>query len=120
MPMVVNCAAYENGKRVADLDFDRLEEWPDKEGRVVWIGLYEPDETLLARLQRRFGLHELAIEDAHAAHQRPKLEVYGDSLFLVLRTAQLVEGKVRFGETHIIAGRGYVISVRHGVSASYA
>jgi magnesium transporter len=82
--------------------------------------LHEPDEALLSQLQRHFGLHELAIEDAHVAHQRPKLEVYGDSLFLVLRTAQIIDGKIQFGETHIFAGRGYVISVRHGASVSYA
>jgi magnesium transporter len=120
MPMVVNCAAYEDGKRIADIDIDRLDEWPNKDGRVIWIGLHEPDAELLTRLQHRFGLHDLAIEDAHQAHQRPKLEVYGDSLFLVLRTAQLVEGHVQFGETHVFAGRGYVISVRHGPSVSYA
>jgi magnesium transporter len=120
MAMVVNCAAYEDGRRVADIDIDRLDDWPEKDGRLIWIGLYEPDEPLLAKLQRRFGLHDLAIEDARMAHQRPKLEVYGESLFLVLRTAQLVEGKVQFGETHIFAGRGYVLSVRHGASVSYA
>jgi magnesium transporter len=120
MGMVVNCAAYEDGRRVADISIDKLDDWPPKEGRVIWIGLHEPDEVLLSQLQRHFGLHELAIEDAHVAHQRPKLEVYGDSLFLVLRTAQIIEGKIQFGETHIFAGRGYVISVRHGPSVSYA
>jgi magnesium transporter len=120
MGMVVNCAAYEEGRRVADIDIDKLDEWPAKDGRVIWIGLHEPDEALLAKLQRRFGLHDLAIEDARLAHQRPKLEVYGDSLFLVLRTAQLIEGKIQFGETHVFAGRSYVISIRHGVSSSYA
>jgi len=120
MGMVVNCAAYEDGRRVADIDIDKLDDWPAKDGRVIWIGLHEPDEDLLTKLQRHFGLHELAIEDAHVAHQRPKLEVYGDSLFLVLRTAQMIEGKLQLGETHIFAGRGYVISVRHGPSVSYA
>jgi magnesium transporter len=118
--MVVNSAAYEDGRRVADIDIDRLDQWPNKDGRVIWIGLHEPDAALLTKLQHRFGLHDLAIEDAHQAHQRPKLEVYGDSLFLVLRTAQLVDGNIQFGETHIFAGRGYVISIRHGPSVSYA
>jgi magnesium transporter len=120
MAMVVNSAAYEDGRRVADIDIDRLDQWPNKDGRVIWIGLHEPDAALLTKLQHRFGLHDLAIEDAHQAHQRPKLEVYGDSLFLVLRTAQLVDGNIQFGETHIFAGRGYVISIRHGPSVSYA
>ena len=72
------------------------------------------------RCSSRFDLHELAIEDAHRAHQRPKLEVYDESLFVVLRTAQLVAGKIQFGETHIFSGRSYIITVRHGPSSSYA
>ena len=70
-------------------------------------------------LQAQFGLHELAIEDALSAHQVPKLEVYGDSLFVVLRTAQLDHGKVVFGETCIFVGEDYIISVRQGASQSY-
>jgi magnesium transporter len=70
-------------------------------------------------VQKQFGLHDLAIEDAFRAHQRPKIDVFGDSLFMVLRTAQIIEEKIEFGETHIFVGRGYVITVRHGASASY-
>src|SRR5215475_15352215 len=101
MGMVVGCAAYEGGKRVADLDFEHLQEFKCREGGFIWIGLHEPSQEALATLQQRFNLHELAIEDAHNAHQRPKVEVYGDSLFVVLRTAQLVEGRTQFGETHV-------------------
>ena len=71
------------------------------------------------RLQGEFGLHDLAIEDALKAHQRPKLEQYGEALFLVARTAQMVDGRIAFGETHLFVGRGYVVSVRHGASTSY-
>src|ERR1043166_5572507 len=120
MGMVVNCAAYQSGCRVADIDLNQAAGIDTSKGGFVWIGLHEPDEELLRNVQLRFGLHDLAVEDAHVAHQRPKLEVYGDSLFLVLRTAQIIEGKIQFGETHIFAGRGYVISVRHGPSVSYA
>jgi magnesium transporter len=120
MSMVVGCAAYEEGRRIADLDIDRLTEFESKTGRFVWIGLHEPSAEILRKVQERFGLHDLAVEDALKAHQRPKLEVYGESLFIVLHTAQLVEHKVQFGETHIFAGKGYVISVRHGPSSSYA
>ena len=70
-------------------------------------------------MQQRFGLHDLAIEDALLAHQRPKLEIYGDSIFIALRTAQLVDHKIQFGETHIFAGRGYVVTVRHGSTTAY-
>jgi magnesium transporter len=71
-------------------------------------------------VQRQFNLHDLAIEDAEHPHQRPKIEQYGDALFIVARTAQLVQGRVNFGETHMFVGKGYIVSVRHGVSTSYA
>lgn len=86
---------------------------------MVWIGLHEPSLDLLRRLQAEFGLHELAIEDALKAHQRPKLEQYGEALFVVARTAQMLEGRIAFGETHVFVGQGYVVSVRHGPSTSY-
>jgi magnesium transporter len=119
MNMVVGCAAYEDGRKIADLDIERLDEFETSKTRFVWIGLHEPSEELLQTVQKRFGLHELAIEDAHNAHQRPKLEVYADSLFMVLQTAQRVGHATQFGETHVFAGRGYVITVRHGPSSSY-
>jgi magnesium transporter len=119
MGMVVNCAAYQGGCRVADIDLEQAAPVATGEGRFVWIGLHEPDQALLQTVQTRFGLHDLAVEDAHSAHQRPKLEIYGDSLFVVLRTAQLVGGTIQFGETHIFAGRGYVVTVRHGSSTAY-
>jgi magnesium transporter len=86
------------------------------------VGLFEPSEPLLAHIQQAFGLHELAIEDAHQAHQRPKLEVYGDSMFVVLRTARLGEGgerRIEFGETHVFLGPRYVVTVRHGSLRSH-
>jgi magnesium transporter len=88
------------------------------------VGLHEPSETLLRQVQQAFGLHDLAIEDAHRAHQRPKLEQYPDSLFVVLRTAQpaAVAGRpgVAFGETHVFVGRRYVVTVRHGSQRPHA
>jgi magnesium transporter len=70
-------------------------------------------------VQKQFDLHELAIEDADHAHQRPKIEQYGEALFIVARTAQLIEGRIAFGETHIFVGEGYLVTVRHGASTSY-
>jgi magnesium transporter len=75
---------------------------------------------LLEQLQEEFELHDLAIEDAHHAHQRPKIESYGDSLFIALHTAQLVNGSIQFGETHVFLGPRYLVTVRHGASLSYA
>lgn len=117
--MIVNCVAYKNGKNSGNIAIDDISEALKQDGTFVWLGLHEPNEALLRKIQEEFGLHELAIEDAHAAHQRPKLEEYGDTLFVVLQTAQLWEGKVHFGETHIFVGRRFLVSVRHGPSLSY-
>lgn len=118
---VVNCVAYGEGRRVAAVevcDIGRALEGP---GRFAWIGLHSPGAELLRQVQREFGLHDLAVEDAHHAHQRPKLETYGDSLFVVLRTARVGDRRrVEFGETHFFVGRNFIVSVRHGPSLSYA
>jgi magnesium transporter len=119
-PGVVASSVYEGGRRIKDIGLDEAGEWAAKPGHVVWIGLLEPDDALLGQLQAQFGLHPLAIEDAGQAHQRPKIEQYGDCLFVIARTAQLKGERIAFGETHLFVGRGYVISVRHGASTSYA
>lgn len=118
-PMIIDCAGYENGRRVSTLAISDVHTWTSHSNRFAWIGLYEPSETLLREVQQQFGLHDLAVEDALHAHQRPKLEFYSDSLFLVMHTAQRKNGQVEFGETHIFAGRGYVVAIRHGASSSY-
>jgi magnesium transporter len=119
---VVNCAAYASGQRVADVEVKDISEVLKQVDRFIWIGLHEPEEELLRQVQREFGLHDLAIEDAHRAHQRPKLERYGDSLFVVLHAAQMdrEHRRIHFGETHLFVGPKYVVSVRHGSSLSYA
>ncbi|MGI9046973.1 MAG: magnesium and cobalt transport protein CorA [Burkholderiales bacterium] len=120
MGMVVNCIAYKNGARLGAVTIEDISEVLKQDGTFIWLGLHEPDEPLLNEIREEFGLHELAIEDAHNAHQRPKLEEYGDSLFVVLHTAQLLENSIKFGETHIFVGRRFLVSVRHGPSLSYA
>ena len=119
-PGLVNSAVYCGGRRLVDISVDDAGEWARRPGHVVWIGLYEPKHDLLVRVQKQFNLHALAIEDAERAHQQPKVEQYGETLFVVARTAQMVDGRIGFGETHIFVGRGYVVSVRHGASRSYA
>ena len=119
-PGVVAAGAYAHGHRIANIGIEEAGEWAARPGHLVWIGLLEPSEALLRRVQAQFSLPEMAIEDAGKAHQRPKLERYGDSLFAVTRTAQMVEGRIAFGETHLFVGAGYVVTVRHGASASYA
>ena len=119
-PGIVASSVYSAGKRVSDITIEEAGKWSKKDGHVVWIGLLEPSGELLERVQRQFQLHQLAIEDAEHPHQRPKLEQYGDALFIVARTAQLIDGRVVFGETHLFVGKGYLVSVRHGASTSYA
>ncbi|MFN8641584.1 MAG: magnesium/cobalt transporter CorA [Candidatus Binatia bacterium] len=122
MNMVVNCAVYADGRRLRTIPIEEISEVVDVPGQFVWVGLHEPDEALLRQVQREFGLHDLAVEDALRAHQRPKLEEYGDCLFVVLRTGRLEEGEghIALGETHVFVGPHYVVSVRHGASLSYA
>jgi magnesium transporter len=118
---VINCASYAQGVRVASVEIADISEELKHEDRFVWVGLYEPDEQLLREIQEEFCLHDLAIEDAHAAHQRPKLEQYENCLFVVLSTAHLAgEPKhVEFGETHVFVGPRFVVSVRHGSLQSH-
>lgn len=120
-PSVVNCAAYDRDGHRRDISLDAISDvLAVDDGSFVWVGLYEPQDALLDKLQEEFGLHDLAIEDAQNAHQRPKLEVFGNSLFIALHTAQRVDGHVRFGETHVFVGPRFLVTVRHGASLSFA
>jgi magnesium transporter len=120
--MIVNCAAYAEGRRVADIDLEAISDYVEQPGHFVWVGLHEPEEEVLRKLQEELGLHDLAIEDALSAHQRPKLEEYGRCLFVVLRTATWndKEHSVITGETHLFVGERYIVSVRHGETLGYA
>lgn len=118
-PGLVAATVYAGGRKVANVAIEEARQWIERPGYVVWVGLVEPSAELLRRVQAQFGLHDLAIEDAGKAHQRPKLEQYGDALFVVARTAQMVQNRIAFGETHLFVGRGYVVTVRHGASRSY-
>lgn len=120
---VINSAAYHNGVRVADVPIADVGDAWRYSDRFLWVGLFEPSETLLSHIQQAFGLHDLAVEDAHKAHQRPKLEIYDGSMFVVLRTARLAddgEHRIEFGETHVFLGPRYVVTVRHGSLQSHS
>jgi len=120
MKEIVNCVAYAEGQRVADVNLSDVGNYLHEKNQFVWIGLHEPSEGILSRVQERFSLHELAIEDAHLAHQRPKLEQYGDSIFVVLRTGQMnAQHHIEFGETHFFVGDNFIVIVRHGFSVPY-
>ena len=119
MGRIVAAYAYHEGRPVAEIQLGDSAAWAREKGDFVWIGFHEPTEQDLRTLQQQLGLHELAVEDALHAHQIPKLEIYGESLFVVLRTAALEEGRVAFGETCIFVGEDYLITVRQGASQSY-
>ncbi len=120
MKEIINCAAYAGGQRLADIELNKVHQVLREKDKFVWIGLHDPTEAVLSRVQDEFDLHDLAIEDAHSAHQRPKIEVYGDSIFVVLRTAQMnTDRHIDFGETHFFVGVNFIVSIRHGSSVTY-
>jgi magnesium transporter len=121
--MIVDCAVYEKGRRrPGELPIVNACEASRQDNAFVWLGLYEPTVDEFDSVRREFSLHELAVEDAIKAHQRPKLEVYGDSLFIVLKPAHYVasDKTVEFGEILIFIGDGFIITVRHGEAALHA
>jgi magnesium transporter len=124
--MIVDSAHYKDGARQHE-EALTPEEAAERakaaeRGEFVWIGIHEPEAGDLDRLAKLFGLHELAVEDAQKAHQRPKIEDYDEAFFIVLRTAHYHEDReeVHFGEIHIFAGADYVITVRHGPGSELA
>ena len=115
--MIVDCAVYEGGHRQdGHLSVHDAVDASQAADAFVWIGLYEPSEDEFDSVRREFRLHELAVEDAIKAHQRPKLEVYGDTIFVVLKTARYVDSDevVEFGEIQIFLGADFIVTVRHG------
>ena len=113
------CIAYAHGRRLGDIDIGDIGKTLQPEHNFIWLALHEPDEELLRRIQGQLDLHELAIEDARVAHQRPKLEQYGNVVFIVLKTAKLVDGQLQLGETHMFVGPRFFVTVRHGPSTTY-
>ncbi len=115
--MIVDCAIYEEGlRRDGTVELEHAYKERREDGNFVWIGLHEPSATEFDSLTREFELHPLAVEDAINAHQRPKLEVYGDMVFLVLKTARYVDPEevIELGELLVFLGHDFVITVRHG------
>jgi magnesium transporter len=122
--VIVDCAHYSDGKRQNDgpLELTEAAARCAGGGEFVWLGLKDPTAAELEQVGSAFDLHELALEDAGNAHQRPKLEDYGDSIFIVLRTARYDDAReeVDFGEIHLFVGSGYVIAVRRGEASELA
>jgi magnesium transporter len=110
--MIVNCVAYQNGRKLADIPVSEISSYIARPDCFVWVAVKDPEPDELAVMQQEFGLHELAVEDAQHGHQRPKIEEYNGSLFIVLHLVERGNGELNVGEVAIFAGDKYVLSVR--------
>lgn len=117
---LINAIVYRSGEKIGDIYPEDAGQWSQCESHVVWIGLYQPTAALLDLIGQQFSLHPLMIEDALSTHELPKIEEYDQSLFLAARTAQMGDRRIEFGETYLLVGPGYVVTIRHGASTSYA
>ena len=118
--MLVNCVAYQDGRKLADIPKEDISEYVKRPDCFVWVALKDPEPAELQEMREEFGLHELAIEDARHGHQRPKIEEYGDSLFAVLHTVEMKSDDLAVGEVDIFIGRNYVLSTRVGTERGFA
>ncbi len=118
--MVVNCVAYERGKRLADIPLSEIRKYLARPDCFVWVALKDPEPSELAALQEEFDLHELAVEDAQHGHQRPKIDEYGPSLFVVLHMVEPSGEDLTTGEVAIFIGPQYVISVRREAQLGFS
>ena len=110
--MLINCVAYQEGRKLADIDKREISDYLARPGCFVWVALRDATDEELSEMQEEFDLHELALEDARHGHQRPKIEEYGDMLFVVLHTVEVMGDELKAGEVDIFVGRNYVLSVR--------
>ncbi|WP_426174945.1 magnesium/cobalt transporter CorA [Massilia sp. TWR1-2-2] len=117
--MLINCVAYQEGKKLADIPVEEISEYLAKPGYFVWVSLRDPDPAELALMKDEFCLHELAVEDATRGNQRPKVEEYGDSLFAVLQTVELVGDEMTIGEVDVFVGPNYVLSSRRNATEGF-
>ena len=121
--MLINCVAYEDGAKLADIPVEAISDYMARPNCFVWVALSDPTPKELDELKDEFGLHELAVEDAQHGHQRPKIEEYGNSLFVVMHLVEPVTGGdehgLNVGEVDVFVGRNYVLSVRNRSKAGF-
>jgi magnesium transporter len=110
--MLINCVAYQEGKKLSDIPVEDISDYLERPGCFVWVALRDATDAEMVKMKEEFNLHELAVEDAARGHQRPKIEEYGDSLFTVVHTVDLEGDAIATGELAIFAGPNYVLSVR--------
>jgi magnesium transporter len=117
--MLINCVAYEGGKKLADIPPSEIRNFVCKPECFVWVAMFEPANDELEGMQAQFNLPDLAVEDARNGHQRPKIEEYGDTLFAVLQIVEMVDNELSVGEVDVFVGRNYVLSVRSRTQRSF-
>ena len=117
--MLISCVAYQDGRKLADVPKEDISEYVGQRDCFVWVALFEPSLEELDEMAQEFGLHELAVEDARHGHQRPKIEEYGDVLFVVLHMIETGETELRVGEVDVFVGRNFILSVRTGVEKGF-
>ena len=117
--MLINCVAYREGRKLADVPVADISDYIEKHDNFVWVALRDADSAELAVMQEEFGLHELAVEDSARGNQRPKIEEYGDSLFVVLQTVELNGEELCVGEVDIFVADNYVLSVRNHATRGF-
>ncbi|MFM9968479.1 MAG: magnesium/cobalt transporter CorA [Burkholderiales bacterium] len=118
--MLVNCAAYQNGRKIADFKPDEIDVYLARGDCFVWVALADPGPGELPTMQHEFKLHPLAVEDAQHGHQRPKIEEYDDSLFAVLQTIETDGEELHVGEVDVFIGKNYVLSVRNRTKKGFS
>jgi magnesium transporter len=118
--MLVNCVAYQDGRKVAEIRKDEISDYVRRPECFVWVALKDPTDEELEEMAVEFGLHELAVEDARHGHQRPKIEEYGDSLFAVMQVPELHGEEIEVGEVNVFVGPNYILSVRQRTEHGFA
>jgi magnesium transporter len=111
--MLINCVAYQEGKKLANILVEDISDYVKRSDCFVWVALKDAEVHELTEMQEEFGLHELAVEDAMKGHQRPKIEEYGNSLFAVMQTVEIIDGELSIGEVDAFVGENYVLSIRN-------
>ncbi len=118
--MLLNCVAYQEGKKLADIDVEAISDHVERPECFVWVALRDPEDAELQKMQEEFGLHDLAVEDARHGRQRPKVEEYGDTVFAVIHILEMgADGEIEAGELHVFVGVNFVLSVRTGSKRSF-
>jgi len=117
--MLINCVAYREGRRLADVPVAEISDYLERPDCFVWVALRDATDEEISQMEEEFGLHELAVEDARKGHQRPKVEEYGDIVFAVMQLPEWDNGDLRVGEVAVFVGRNFVLSVRNGSSNDF-